>query len=163
MSRKKTSEKRPGDRYRARRDGTAEAPDGPAALSQRPRRFSDDLEGPRGIIPHGLRVEGNISGEGHLEVQGEVIGEISTDGLVLIGADGRLQGDLSAAGAVVEGRMVGKIAAQGKVELRASSHVQADIQAQGVALAEGSFFEGKIHMLGGSDRLPVTFKEKRRS
>jgi cytoskeletal protein CcmA (bactofilin family) len=61
----------------------------------------------------------------------------------------------------VEGELEGEIVAQGKVELGAKARVKAVIRARGIAIADGCYFDGQIHMEGAEER--VRFQEKRRN
>ena len=47
---------------------------------------------------------------------------------------------------LVEGELLGDIVARGKVELGASARVKANIRAQAIAIADGCYFDGQIHM-----------------
>ena len=77
--------------------------------------------------------------------------------------DARVEGPLSAGDAVIEGALKGPLTVRGKVELRATARVRGDIRAGSVALAEGCYFEGHIHMDADGGGGPVSFQEKRRS
>ena len=63
----------------------------------------------------------------------------------------------------IEGELQGPLTVSGKVELRSTARVRGSIQAGSVALAEGCYFEGHIHMEAGPDGGgPTSFQEKRR-
>ena len=72
-----------------------------------------------------------------------------------------MTGDLVATDFVFEGEVRGNIKAEGRVELRAGSSVQGNVDAGSVAIAEGSFYKGKVKMTGKGTRQSVTFQEKR--
>ncbi|MEE8524219.1 MAG: polymer-forming cytoskeletal protein, partial [Thermoanaerobaculia bacterium] len=57
----------------------------------------------------------------------------------------------------------GKIHAQKKAELRSKCKVEGDLAAKTIAIAEGSFFEGRIQMSGKVPGAPqqTSFREKR--
>jgi cytoskeletal protein CcmA (bactofilin family) len=92
---------------------------------------------------------------------GEFSGEMKVDGLVWVGPEARLTGELDAADVLIEGRVTGTVRAVGKIELRASARVEADLTARRIAAAEGSFFEGSVTMLDVASDGMVTFDEKR--
>jgi cytoskeletal protein CcmA (bactofilin family) len=121
------------------------------------------MSAPETILGSGLRLVGEIRGGDSIEIAGTVEGRVATKGLCRIRATGRVQGRLSAAFVVAEGHVEGRISARRKVELRATAHVNGDIHAQGVAMAEGAYFDGRIHMTGsGEGGSQESFQEKRR-
>jgi cytoskeletal protein CcmA (bactofilin family) len=75
----------------------------------------------------------------------------------------RLTGSLMARNVVVEGELDGSILASGRLEIGARGVVRAEVSAATVAIAQGSFFEGKVHMTGGGQGAGShqTFEEKR--
>jgi cytoskeletal protein CcmA (bactofilin family) len=127
------------------------------------RRFTDRMSEPETIIGPGLRLVGEIRGADSIEIAGSVEGRVATKALCRIRATGRLLGRLSAAFVVAEGHVEGRISARRKVELRGTAHVKGDVHAQGVAIAEGTYFDGRIHMTGGEDGAQESFQEKRRA
>ena len=123
------------------------------------RRFSDPHE-PKTSVPEGLTIRGEIFGSESVELLGTLEGPLTTEGFCHIHESGSLRGRLSAVDGIVEGELEGDIVALGKVELGASARVKADIRAHAIAIADGCFFDGKVHMEGGEER--VRFQEKRR-
>jgi cytoskeletal protein CcmA (bactofilin family) len=127
------------------------------------RRFTDRLEQVETVIARGIQIVGDVEGSDSVEVAGQVQGNVSTRGLCRVREGGTIEGHLNAGYAVIEGRLEGKIAVRRKAELGHAAHVEANIRAKGVAMAEGCFFEGRIHMQGGKARgSHHSFQEKRR-
>lgn len=110
------------------------------------------------MIGQGIHVKGEITGPASIEVWGSLEGKAGTEGLLWVREGGAVNGEIAATNVVVEGQVQGSIHAREKVELRSTCKVEGDLAAQTVAIAEGSFFEGKIQMSGGRAQ---TFKEKR--
>lgn len=123
------------------------------------RRFSDPHE-LKTSVPEGLTIRGEVTGAESVELLGTLEGPLTTDGFCHIHETGSLRGRLVATDVVVEGELQGDIVARGKVELGASARVKADIRARAIAIADGCFFDGQIHMEGGEDH--VRFQEKRK-
>lgn len=125
------------------------------------RRFTDATDQPATVVGRQTRITGNLTVEGPLEVAGSLEGDCRASGLCRVRESGRLIGSLQAASIVAEGEVTGQLAAE-KVEIGAAARVRANIRARVVAIAEGAFFEGDVHMEGrGEPAAPVTFKEKR--
>jgi len=123
------------------------------------RRFSDPHE-PTTSVPEGLTIRGELTGAESVELLGTLEGPLTTEGFCHVHETGRLRGRLVATDVLVEGELQGDIVAKGKVELRAAARVKADIRARAIAIADGCFFDGQIHMEGGEEH--VRFQEKRK-
>jgi cytoskeletal protein CcmA (bactofilin family) len=133
------------------------------ADSPQGRRFTDLAAGGSTFGPK-LHIRGSITGTDAVEIAGQVEGPIEVEGLLHLAEGARVTGPISATDAVIEGELQGRLAARGRVELRATAKVRADVHAATVAIAEGCFFDGRIHMGGGGEgeRGPTHFREKRR-
>jgi cytoskeletal protein CcmA (bactofilin family) len=131
------------------------------------RRFTDKVGRSETRIGATMTLTGDIGGGDSIEVLGTVDGDISTDGLCHVGRTGRIMGRIRAMHLLVEGTVDGDIRAERKVEFRSTAKVRADVIAHTVAMAEGSQFDGRIHMegsaSGGEAGVHTSFQEKRRS
>ncbi len=111
----------------------------------------------------GLRIRGMLTGSDSVELSGTFDGPINVEGLCRVNAGGHVTGDVAAGDAVIAGDVQGRLTVIGRLELGAHARVVADIEAGSIAIAEGCFIEGRIHMRGSTGgSQPVTFKEKRR-
>lgn len=126
-------------------------PDPAPPAPQPKRRFTDAYETMDTVIGPQVRLQGDLKGATNLEIRGRFEGTAEIEGLVVLRKDGRYRGQLKTTSAVLEGTMEGTIEATEKVELGATAQVTADIRARSVAIAEGSYFQGKVHM-GDSQR-----------
>jgi cytoskeletal protein CcmA (bactofilin family) len=138
---------------------------GPVPAPQDPppaRRFTD-AAAPCATRLGGLRIRGALTGSDSVELSGTFDGPITVDGLCRVNEGGRVTGDVTAADAVIAGDVHGRLSVVGRLEMGAQARVVADIEAGTIAIAEGCFIEGRIHMRGStSGSQPTNFKEKRR-
>ena len=125
------------------------------------RRFTDQASTASTVIGKGIHVKGEITGSAPIEVWGSIEGKAGTEGLFWVREGGKVDGEIAATNIVVEGKVEGTISAKDKAELRSNCKVQGDLSAKTVAIAEGSFFEGRVQMGGGGTQ--QVFKEKRQS
>ncbi len=126
------------------------------------RRFTDQSSTASTVIGKGIHVEGEITGSAPIEVWGSIEGKAGTEGLFWVREGGRVGGEIVATNIVVEGNVQGTIQAKEKAELRSNCKVEGDLSAKTVAIAEGSFFEGRVRMGGKGGTAPqASFKEKR--
>jgi cytoskeletal protein CcmA (bactofilin family) len=107
-----------------------------------------------------IRLRGEISGFDSISIDGHIDGNVAVRGHCQVGESGYVKGRISAHHVIMSGRLEGKISARQRVELRSKAQVRADISAESVAIAEGAFFDGRIHMR--SDSAQTSFTEKRR-
>ncbi len=98
-----------------------------------------------GIIGKGLKVKGEITGSGSLEVEGEVEGRVALDQLT-VGPGGVVNAEVSVHEAVIFGRCSGQISASKRVEIKANALVEGDVTSPGLVLEEGAVFKGRVHM-----------------
>jgi cytoskeletal protein CcmA (bactofilin family) len=127
------------------------------------RRFTDGAPARPTTFGPGIQVRGAVSGADSIEVAGRVEGSIEVDGFCHVAAGACVVGPVRAGDAVIEGEVQGRVTVRGRVELCASARVRGDIEARTVALADGCFFDGHIHMPGREGpAAATTFREKRK-
>jgi cytoskeletal protein CcmA (bactofilin family) len=93
------------------------------------------------IIGEDLKISGNVTSKGEIQVDGEILGDIHC-GSLLLGDTSRILGSVIAEDVVVRGRVEGSIRGL-RVTLQAQSHVDGDIYHQSLAIEQGAYFEGK--------------------
>jgi cytoskeletal protein CcmA (bactofilin family) len=109
-----------------------------------------------------LALEGKLSGEEDLLVEGRFKGEIQVPAhQVTVGSDGRVEGEVRANAIVVEGEVRGNLTASQQVLVRASGRVHGDIRAPRVALDQGCRFKGAIDMEPTVKAGPADLPERR--
>jgi cytoskeletal protein CcmA (bactofilin family) len=126
------------------------------------KRLEDRIEGDKSVITSSMHVKGTISGNESVCIAGRIEGDIQSDGLVWIEKGGNIKGDIDARHVIIEGKLNGNIKDAENVEIRTEAHISGNIQTQKIAMAEGSFFEGEIHMPRKGDK-PTSFVEKRQA
>ncbi len=98
-------------------------------------------------IGHSISINGEVSSDESLRVDGQVRGQIlMREAELTIGQSARVEAEVRATRVLVLGTVRGNIAASTRVELGASSNVTGDITADTVVLAEGARFQGRVDM-----------------
>ncbi len=101
----------------------------------------------RALIGASISINGDLSGEEDLIVQGQVSGTISfSDHSVTIGKQGRAQADVYGKVISVEGEVQGNLFGEDRIVIRESGNVRGDLHAPQVILEEGCKFKGSIDM-----------------
>lgn len=92
------------------------------------------------LICADLVVNGTLTSNGDIQIDGRVEGDVYSSGLV-IGENAFINGEVVADDVTVRGRIEGSIRAR-KVLLAATSHVEGNILHEAFAVEAGAFFEG---------------------
>ena len=97
-------------------------------------------------IAAGTHLQGAVTGDADLLIDGEIAGEVRIDATVTVGADGVVTGPVAAPVVRIGGRVVGDVTASDRVEVSPSGSLEGDVTAPRVVVAEGAFFKGKVAM-----------------
>ncbi|MBL4615337.1 MAG: polymer-forming cytoskeletal protein [Magnetovibrio sp.] len=97
------------------------------------------------IISADLKIVGDLSSAGEIQVDGEVTGDIRSK-VLLVGETASIKGEIRAETVRVHGHINGQIRAT-YVNLAKSAHVVGDILHENLSIQEGAFLEGHLtHM-----------------
>lgn len=91
-------------------------------------------------------IRGAIIAEETLRIDGAVQGEAISKGAVIVGADGVIEGDVTAESILVAGRVKGNIYVREKTEITADGSVEGDITTKTLVIDEGAAFKGSCYM-----------------
>jgi len=105
------------------------------------------------FVGPGAEVKGTISTKGTLRVDGTIDGGVANAEAVVIGQDGKVNGDINAQTVVVGGKIEGNITASISIEMLPHSQVKGDISAPQLYIAEGAIFEGSCVMSKHEEKL----------
>lgn len=99
------------------------------------------------VIGKGTVVEGTLTVQSSLRVDGKIKGKISCTDSIVVGKEGEIEGEVHVRNAVIGGRINGKINAEGKVILESKAVLKGDLKASKVVIDEGAVFNGNCLML----------------
>ena len=99
----------------------------------------------------GSRVEGRLTFEGSVQIDGQVEGEIYAHDSVIIGDSAVISAQIQAEVVVIKGKVTGDIAGRKRVELRAPGKLSGNITTPSLVIHEGVFFEGHCSMGNGTE------------
>jgi cytoskeletal protein CcmA (bactofilin family) len=101
------------------------------------------------VIGSGLKIVGNVSAEGLVEVNGQIEGDVHCTSLV-VSPNAQIVGSVAAERVVVNGRVEGPIQG-GDVVLKSKAHVVGDIRHQSLTIEKGAHFDGRASQAQGAD------------
>ena len=108
------------------------------------------LFGHRGtIIGEGLKITGDVSADGLVEVNGLINGDVHCASL-FVSTKAIINGSIEANRVVVDGRVDGPIRGS-EVVLKSHAHVLGDIRHHRLSIDPGAYFEGRSVCLPGTD------------
>ena len=116
-----------------------------------PREGSEEINA---FVGKGVSFKGVISYNGTVRIDGNLDGEIHTEGVLLVGEDAVLTAKITAGTVVCKGKITGDISAREKVKLRAPAVVNAGVKAPLLAMEEGVVFNGTLEMRQSGTREP---------
>ena len=93
------------------------------------------------VIASGLKIVGNVTAEGLVEVHGQIEGELHCTSLI-IAPGACVTGMIAAKQIVVDGKVEGPIRGS-DVLLKSNANVVGDISHQSLAIEKGAHFEGR--------------------
>ena len=101
------------------------------------------------VIGNGLKIVGNVTAEGLVEVNGQIEGNLHCTSLI-VSPKAQIVGSIAAERVVVDGRVEGPIQG-GDVVLKSRAHVVGDIRHQSLAIEKGAYFDGRAAQAQGSN------------
>jgi cytoskeletal protein CcmA (bactofilin family) len=108
----------------------------------------DASSGTTSLVSRPVVVEGEISGEENLHVDGRVKGIIRLAGDLFVGASGVVEAEVDARNVVVQGAVTGKVLARRQLEVQPSGRFNGEATAASYEIRQGAVFEGISRMLG---------------
>jgi cytoskeletal protein CcmA (bactofilin family) len=107
-----------------------------------PRPSAPGSNTARSVLGADLKINGDITSTGLVEILGEIEANITANGLI-IGQEGRVKGSVNAHTVEVKGKFDGKVTCE-TFTLRATSIVKADVTSAGIVIESGAQIEGRF-------------------
>ncbi len=98
------------------------------------------------IIGAGVILEGKLSSNGNIRVDGAINGDITANGNVTVGETGEISGEIRAEVISIGGRVIGSINAKEKAVLESKAVLQGDILSKILVVEAGAIFDGNSRM-----------------
>ncbi len=98
------------------------------------------------IISHGVKVEGKVSSNGSIRLDGTIQGDIVCQGNVTVGDSGEVYGKVNGQNITIGGKVEGMINAKEKLMLESKADLKGDIYTKILVVEAGARFDGKSNM-----------------
>ena len=98
------------------------------------------------MIGSGTIITGDIQSKGDIRVDGTLKGSINTEGKVVLGANGTIEGDVICQDADISGTINAKITVSKLLSLKATARLNGDIVTSKLSIEPGATFTGSCSM-----------------
>ncbi len=98
------------------------------------------------IIGPGAVLNGNLTAPETIRIDGTLNGDCICEGDLILGAEGVIDGNISARSVTLSGKVTGDIKAQEKLELLPTAEVTGDITSKSLIIDENASFDGRCIM-----------------
>lgn len=98
------------------------------------------------VISEGTIVEGQLKIESQITIDGTVKGAIVSKGKVIIGANGKVEGDITCSECEINGKYNGNLKVQDMLYLKGNARVDGEISTGKLVIESGVQFNGKCVM-----------------
>jgi len=97
-------------------------------------------------LVEGTQVQGEITAQNDLRIDGNITGTIRCEGKLIIGISGRIDGTVNCQNAVIEGKFKGEMNVTEVLDVRETASVQGEIKTSKLLVQNGASFNGNCDM-----------------
>lgn len=98
------------------------------------------------IIGKDSVVEGDFKAGGSVRLDGAIEGNVTVAGNLIIGAAGKIHGNLDVSSVIIGGEVIGNVNAAQRTELTATARIIGDIKTTLIVIDEKAVFQGRCDM-----------------
>jgi len=115
-----------------------------ADLKLNPLGPTNTSDNSRNVLGTDVEIKGTISFVGELTMDGKLEGDITSEGVLNLGDNAGIKGNINVGSVVVRGKIGGNISAKDKIEIKSKTELFGDVRAAKLVIEEGVTFVGKI-------------------
>ncbi len=98
------------------------------------------------LLGSGTQIEGDFTAEGSTRVDGIINGNVTIQGAIIVGAEGKINGTIVADAATIGGEVIGDVTVTEKLEILATAKIIGDITSKVLVIDEHAVFQGNCNM-----------------
>jgi len=107
----------------------------------------------RNVISKNTSITGDIISEGDFRIDGNLEGNLKTDGKVIIGSAGSIKGKVESNDADIEGRFSGDLSVNETLTIRSTASIFGDVVVGKLSVEPGATFNASCSMRGAVKEL----------
>src|SRR5438105_14920928 len=119
-----------------------------STIIDKPKPMAD--HGGKDILSSDVEIKGSIKFQKELLIDGKVEGDINSDGVLTIGENADIHGEIKTKSITVYGKVHGNITVVERCELKSKCILQGDLKAARLIIEEGATFIGKSEVTTGA-------------
>jgi len=97
-------------------------------------------------IVAGTTIKGEFNTNGDVRIDGTITGNLNVKGKIVLGPNGRIEGDIVCKNAEIQGNINANIKVEELLSLKASAKIQGEILTNKIAIEPGAKISGTINM-----------------
>jgi cytoskeletal protein CcmA (bactofilin family) len=114
------------------------------------------------LLGAGTTVKGDIKSTGDFRIDGTLIGSMNSQGKVIVGITGKLEGEIICQNADISGEVRAHVKVTELLSLKSSAKLNGDITTNKLAIEPGAKFSGTCSMEDVDFKLPLISAEDER-
>jgi len=103
----------------------------------------------KNLLSADVEIKGSIKFTSELTIDGKVEGEISSNGVLTVGENAEIKGEIKTKSVTVLGKVHGNITVEERCELKSRCTLQGDLKAARLVIEDGATFIGKSEVTSG--------------
>jgi len=100
----------------------------------------------RSYLGKTMVINGKITSDDYLTIEGKVTGDIHIGKTVTIGKSGQVVGEIKAEDVRIEGKVEGSVTAKNRLQVSALGNFRGTVKTEKLVVEEGAVFKGKINV-----------------
>ena len=98
------------------------------------------------VIGADMVIEGNVRAKEAVRVEGQVTGDVETEGALIISAGGTVKGNVKGSSIIIGGSLEGDLCSGGRTEVASTGKVIGNIRTKSLIVDENAVFQGQCIM-----------------
>ncbi len=132
-------------------------------MFEKPQKSYTDLLGKTNRIVEGTSIKGDIISHADFRLDGELVGNFTSKGKIVIGPGGSVTGDIKCKNADIEGRFNGKIEVDELLNLKSKAHIVGEVITGKLSVEPGAEFSASCVMKTATSVKPLPKNEQQQA
>lgn len=115
------------------------------------KKSNNGLSGALNSLVKGTHIEGTLSSENDIRIDGTIKGTLVCKSKVIIGPSGFVDGEIKCKNALIEGRFIGTLNVQGLLHIKESADITGEITTTKLIVDPGAIFNVSCNMSNQKD------------
>lgn len=95
----------------------------------------------------GTYFTGKLKFQGYVRIDGEFVGEIESEGVLLLGKDAKIEGTVNVGEMSLSGNFTGEVTAKKNVTIHREGVLKGKVQCPSLVVEDGAILDGTIQMI----------------